>query len=239
MTQTGSGRGHSRRAVLAGGLTALVAGSALVAGGVPSRAARAQTIPDGYALNQTLTYRIFRGDDPIGKTVFEFYARGADRTIVTRTNINVSVLIYSYASQHMATEVWENGQLVRLETRTNDDGEPFRVDGAPGTGGFTVTGSEGTVTVSPTTPPKSFWNAGILTAPKVITTKRGAVAPVKTRTIGRERVAYKGGSTDAVRYRFETDDVIDLWYTDDGLWVKALRESFGEDIVYLLDTTGG
>jgi hypothetical protein len=92
--------------------------------------------------------------------------------------------------------------------------------------------------VPPGTPPKSFWNTAILSAPRVITTKRGAVEPVRVQTLGRERVAYKGGTADATRYRFETDDVIDLWYTDDGLLVKALRESFGGDILYLLDTTG-
>ncbi|KAA5606233.1 hypothetical protein F1188_07370 [Roseospira marina] len=232
-----SGDVVTRRTVVT---TALLAG--LLAGfgaGLAPRPAAAQAVPDGYTFNQRLTYRIFRGDSRIGQTVFEVYARGADRTVVTRTVIKVSVLVYSYASQHVATEVWENGELVRLETKTDDDGDAFHVEGTRVADGFQVIGSEGTVVAPPRTPPKSFWNYGILSAKQVITTKRGALAPVKTTQMGREHIAYRGGSVDATRFRFETDDVIDLWYTDEGLLVKAQRDSFGSDILYLLDTTGG
>jgi len=227
-----------RRTVVAAGLTALAAGPALLMAGLPARMAHAQSIPEGYQFSKRQTYRVYRGDTPIGQTVFEFHSRGADLTVVTRTSIKVSVVVYSYASQHVATEVWENGSLVLLETKTNDDGTPFRVEGTRAANGFQVTGSEGSIMVPPGTPPKSFWNSGILNARQVITTKRGALAEVKTTQMGRERVAYKGGVADATRYRFETDDVIDLWYTDDGVLVKALRDSFGGDILYLLDTTG-
>jgi len=227
-----------RRTIVTAGLAALAAGPVLLMAELPAQKAHAQPVPEGYQFSKRETYEIYRGDTPIGQTVFEFYSRGADLTIVTRTSIKVRVVVYSYASQHVATEIWENGSLVSLETKTNDDGTPFRVEGTCVANGFQVTGSEGSVVAPPGTPPKSFWNSGILNAEQVITTKRGALVRVKTTQMGRERVAYKGGAADATRYRFETDDVIDLWYTDDGILVKALRDSFGGDILYLLDTTG-
>ncbi|WP_299436164.1 DUF6134 family protein [uncultured Rhodospira sp.] len=212
---------------------------ALAVGAVAGPAAGAPPgVPDGYAYTHALTYRIFRGDDPIGTSTVEVYARGADRAIVTRTSIDVAVFFYSYTSRHAATEVWENGRLVALKTRTNDDGEAFEVSSTYGPEGLRVSGAAGAYTVPAGVPAKSFWNRDILTASHVITTKRGALEPVQTTTLGRETVEFIGGTVKATRSRFKTDDVIDLWYTDDGLLVKALRDSIGGDILYLLDTTG-
>lgn len=232
------GPGLGRRTFLAGGGLALGAGVGLGLGLGLAPPARAQAVPDGFRVSHALTYRIFRGDDLIGQSVFTFHTRGeTDLAVVTRTSIDVRVLLYSYASNHVATEVWENGVLTALDTRTDDDGEPFRVTGRRVAEGFEITGDAGTIVAPAGTPPKSFWNRGILHAPQVITTKRGALETVRANTLQRETVSYTGGQAEATCYRLETDDTIDLWYSDDGLLVKALRDTFGGDILYLLDTT--
>src|SRR5262245_2286177 len=76
-----------------------------------------------------LTYAIVRDGSQIGSQVTTFQRNGDSLMVHTSVNIKVSLLgITIYRFDHVADEEWKAGELERLTTKTNDDGDDRVVD---------------------------------------------------------------------------------------------------------------
>ncbi len=159
-----------------------------------------------------------------------------------------------YHYRHQATETWQDGQLQKLDTTTDDNGAPYTVTGRRTARGFEVERTTPVVmspiaaaeqgyqppevtreTFAPDTLPTSLWQADELRRSVLLNTQYGRLSHVKVETVGREAIPLPSGERTATRYRFTGDLQMELWFDDEGRWLKgSFRAPDGSTVEYLL-----
>lgn len=224
----------TRRLVLAGAAAAL-------AFRLPAPAA---AMPAGGRLDFSV-YR--KKTSPMGSHRLRFTQDG-DRLIMEK-EIRLEVrlaFITAYRYRHVNREVWQQGRLVEIDTRTDDDGQEYQVRGRATPQGFQVEGSRGRFTVPADIIPTSYWNIATIRATRLLDTQRGLIMDVRIDDHGQEEVETAEGALPARHHSINilsnppgSTDRIDLWYDDRDRWVALGFEAKGQGIHYVLDAVDG
>lgn len=184
---------------------------------------------------KSLRFEIVRNGDDIGYATVDVQREG-DRTIVeTETRMRVKVLFFTaFRFEHTTREVWHDGQLVRLETSTYDDGAEFAVTAARNGDGLDVSGPKGDYSAPAGVLPTTYWNPATRDQSKLLNTRKGDVIDVE--------IVDKGtvDSADAVAPRGAKHFLIDGPKTDFNVfycgvsqtWCGLQFETRGSDIAY-------
>ena len=80
-----------------------------------------------------LSFAVLLDGEPIGTHRFELYEQGEARRVLSKARYDVKLLgIPVYRYRHEALEQWRGDCLVKLEARTDDDGEvsTVKMDGS-------------------------------------------------------------------------------------------------------------
>lgn len=214
----------SRRSVLAG------AGATLALAGVPLAARAAEprrfTRP-GAAPSGRIAFRALRNGEPLGTHTLAFTQDGERLIVDIEITFAVKfafITLYSY--HHTNRETWQGGRLVAIETRTDDDGDLFRVSGRAAGDVFEVDGSSGRLTLPGDIVPSSYWNEALATRGEWLDTQAGKLARSAVKEQPEEVVDVAGRRVPANRYALSGDITCDLWFHQSE-WVKLLF--VGED----------
>lgn len=220
----------------------LLAGPILLGLGIlPLRAASAFAVPPAGALSFSV-YR--KKDSPMGSHRMRF-TRDGDRLIMEKSiDLEVSLaFVTAYRYRHRNREVWQDGRLVEIETRTNDDGDDYWLRGTASPDGFQVDGSGGSYTAPADIIPTSYWNHATTSATQLLDTQRGLIMDVRMEDQGSETLETQAGSVQARHHTINIltnppgkTDRIDLWYDDRDQWVGLAFEAKGQKISYVMDS---
>jgi uncharacterized protein DUF6134 len=162
---------------------------------------------------------------------------GSGFKVVTKIDISVSMaFITLFEFRHDAVERWENGEVVFIESRTNDDGEEIRVNGVATPEGLRVVGPSGpTIAPAGILTSNSLWNPAFADQTLAVDVQHGGVIGISIEPLGQERVKTGRNDRQATKYKLVTPYMGGLlWYDDAGLWVKAVYEKNGEKVEYRL-----
>jgi hypothetical protein len=187
-----------------------------------------------------IPFSVFRPQGRLGHHRVRFRQDGNRQTVDVDIQLQVSlgpVTLFRYT--HRNREVWEGDRLVSIDTRTNDDGEEFRVTGRAAGDGFQVSGSGGSFTAPADIMPSSYWHADTVNRDVLLHTQRGELYPIETRTVGTETIEAGGRSIQAQRYRMTGTLQVDAWYSEAGQWVKLAFTVRDTDVEYVLDPGSG
>ncbi|MEM6492231.1 MAG: DUF6134 family protein [Pseudomonadota bacterium] len=183
-----------------------------------------------------LPFRVEMGGSPIGQHSVRFEQRGDELHAFVDIAFDVGfafITIYEY--EHSNHEVWRDGRLIAIDTETNDDGERFTVSGRATADGFRVEGSEGVLNLPADIKPSSYWNPATLTAETLLDTQKGRVLDADFAAMGRDRIETQSGARiDACRFAMSGDLDLDIWYDDQGRWVRMAFSFGGNDFEYKL-----
>ncbi|TVR96742.1 MAG: hypothetical protein EA406_11340 [Rhodospirillales bacterium] len=170
---------------------------------------------------EELRFRVLREGSPVGVHRVRFQRQG-DRVIAdTRFDLEVRVLFFTaYRFQYQSRDVWQDGCLVSLTAKTDDNGAVSAVAAERRNGRLHVEGPGGRFTTEPGIFPTTHWNAEVVGSDRVLNTINGRIAEVDIRPMGRSRVTLSGTSADARHYRYTGDLQTEVWYDSDGRWVK-------------------
>ncbi len=214
----------SRRSVLAG-LTG-------VAGGLlGSRVWGALPVPD----DGRLAFQILRKGNVIGRHSLAFARDGESLTVTIAVELEVTFgPIRFYRYRHDATERWLQGNVVSLESRTNDNGDAFKVTMTRTVDGFNVAGAIGDYLAAPDTYPATHWNRRQLDGP-MVNTQTGELMRPAIAVLGNETIArVSGAQMRATRYSLSGDAVFDIWYGERGDWAGlSFKGGDGSEIKYV------
>lgn len=210
--------------------------------GLAGRAFAAPTIPEG----GQIAFSVFRqGDSPMGYHRLRFSRQGDDLIMEKEIHLEVKLaFITAYRYQHFNREVWRDGRLIAIDTRTNDDGDRYEVTGRATDAGLEVESSANGRFIAPATIiPTSYWNHDITSATQLLDSQRGLIMDVVMEDLGPDNPP---GSTLAARHHrinIQTNkpgntDRIDLWYDETGAWVGLAFEAKDQQIHYVLDGAG-
>lgn len=192
---------------------------ALAAAGAIGLAAASAAAP-AYPDSGRLDFKVMRKGSDIGSFDFTFARSGNTLTVHNKTNVAVKVpfvgiALYKFVQD--ATETWQNGHLVHLTSKTDDNGKHHALS----------LGATALV-------PASLWDRDIVTARKALNTIDGKAMTIKVVKLGADMVPSGGGTVKATHYRITGGLTRDLWYDGHGILAKvAFKGSDGSEVQYI------
>ena len=212
-------------------LPLLLALAVLWAGVVPARAQSA--LPYG----GLLSFSVFRGSSPIGEHRFAFEQVGDQMHVRINVELQVKlgfVTVFRYV--HENHEVWEDGKLIAITTKTNDDGKPFEVRARRIGNVFEIQTLAGRSTLPADILPSSYWHPDTPNHKRFLDTQRGILLNLDFAPGGTETVTISDGQRiPARRYDVTGDLNVTAWYAQNGgAWGKLSFPARGSEIEYVM-----
>ncbi len=187
-------------------------GALLLAG-----SADAVTVPS----SGVLAFDVMRKGTDIGDHRYVFREEGDALSVQVETDVPVKLPLIGvtvFRFEHDSQEIWRDGKLSALKSKTNDDGEAHQVD---------LARAEGF--------PASLWNDAILEQTMLLNTVDGRSMATSVVNLGPETVRTGGKEVPAHHYRLSGGLERDLWYDASGMLVKvAFTADDGSHIEYTL-----
>jgi Family of unknown function (DUF6134) len=184
---------------------------------------------------KVLGFDVVRGKSKIGTHVLTFNQAGDNLIVNIAVGLKVGVgpiTLFRYI--HHATEVWKNGQLFSLDTKTDDNGNPNTVTGRRTETGFMVDGTKAPRYIAPDNAiPATHWNRHMLDGPMINTQDGRLMHPTITQ-MGNDAIpVVRGGTIMADHFALSGDAVLDTWYDSTPSWAGlSFKAGDGSPIVY-------
>jgi hypothetical protein len=191
------------------------------------------------ATRQDLRFRALWQGAPVGEHRVAFRSDGERLTVDTHIDITVKVLFFTvFRLKHEAQEVWRSGRLISLAGATERDGAQMKVSGSAVKDGFLIIGEDGPfLAAAQLLTSNSLWDSRIVRQSRLIDVQYGGEVGLVARRLGDEQVGTPQGPVPATRYQMITPYYAGSVFYDAGeRWVKALVETKGETLEYVLAT---
>ena len=215
-------RSFSRHLTRRGVLGGMAAGGAAALVGGPLGATGALAAPSlASAYPSILKFQVKRDGNPIGHVMERYRPVGQDLQVDVFISFLVSLaFIPVYRYEHRAREIWREGRLVRLDTVTDDNGEPQSVTGLAQADGFAVTGTEGALIAPADILPSSYWHPRFTDSSRMLDSQLGRILEFDIAKVGSERIEVLDRRVEADRFAMRGDVDLDFWYDSDRVWQK-------------------
>ena len=190
----------------------------LLAAGAPAQAADTVSalVPAGQ-----WNFRALLDGSPIGEHRFSVTATGDERRVVSEAAFDVKFLgITAYRYRHKATEQWRGDCLTALDSTTDDDGKPSRVQARREGDAFNVTGGIESAVHPGCVMSFAYWNPAIATQSQLLNAQNGKFEKVRVQRVGTGSVEVRGKPVNATEYRISrATETISVWYSLQGDWL--------------------
>lgn len=190
----------------------------------------------GVPADGRLLFTVIRDGEPIGTHLYRF-AGDSDRTTVhIRTDIDYRFLFLPlYRFRHTSKEVWTDGKLTELFSKTDDNGESIKIEAHANGKGLTVQGLDGEYRAGPGVVPSSLWNSDVVRAKELLSTIRGKLLKTKPTFIGEEVLTLNGRQVPTRRYKLTGQFERNVWYDKDSKVLVRVRfnASDGSEVEYV------
>jgi len=183
-----------------------------------------------------IRFDVLRNGKPFGSHSVSFDL-APDGTLTATTDVRLKaglgpITVFKYELD--ATETWKQGQLVGLTGAVDDSGKDGFVEASRDGETLQVEGTEYSGAVPLGILPSSHWNIAQTEATQLLSTEDGELIKVNVEDKGADTVMVDGQAVEARRYLMDSDIDVDLWYDDQGRWVKLAFEARGQQIEYAL-----
>lgn len=184
-----------------------------------------------------LKFTVLRDGSEIGTHKIDVRRDGAATRVNIKTDIAVKMaFITVYRFEHSGKEEWRNGQLVQIESKTNDDGTDKWLKGAANGKGLEIDGSAKKYLAEPTIIPASLWNPKIVKQGELLNTLDGSKMAVTIKDVGEETIKVYGRMIPTRHFSITGQLQRELWFDADGTLVQVrFKASDKSDIRYVLN----
>lgn len=184
-----------------------------------------------------IRFNVLRKGNPFGSHTVTFES-GPNNALVAKTKVGLKaglgpITVFRYDLS--ASETWRSGELVAVNGQGNDDGKKGSMKATREGDALAIQGSEFTGEVPADVIPASHWNYAQTKASELLSTENGEIYKVTVTPKGRETIEAGGKTIEANRYFMDSNIDVDVWYDDEGRWVKLAFEARGQEIEYVLD----
>jgi hypothetical protein len=185
------------------------------------------------------TFTVLRDGDPVGHHRFAFACEGDRIEIQEKTEIEVRLaMIPIYSFEHEARQLWQNGQVLRVDATTNDNGEQFDITVRPNGHGYIRTVNGRVDRFDASTAMLAFWNKDTLKHHAFFSAVEDKTLDASFQFVGQERITLGGQQLDVEHYRMVGDEERDLWFDSANRIVKVAFRRHGAQLEYVRDQVG-
>ncbi len=183
-----------------------------------------------------LTYAVMRDGSKIGSQTVEFQRNGDQLLVLTSVRIEVSLLgITIYRFVHRSEEEWKAGELARLTSNTDDDGDKRVVDlrlvDGKLKGDYNGQAKEFPLGMIPA----SFWHPASMKQTKLLDQVKARNRQITVKDNGVETITAQGKEIAAHHYTVTGQIKREVWYGPDGRLEKLqFVGKDGSDITMVL-----
>jgi hypothetical protein len=186
-------------------------------------------VPD----NGVLAYEISRKGKPLGFQTLTF-SRSERGELIVDVHIEIDfklgpIPLFRYL--HDNREVWRDGVLLSMKSKTYNNGEDVVADLTLEDGRYVGSGSRFEDNLEAPLLSTSYFNPNFVRQSAFISSQDGRLLPTEIETIGVETLNINDAPVQATRFRLSGKLRIDIWYTDAGRWVKTEFSRGGNTLV--------
>lgn len=181
-----------------------------------------------------IQFDVERDGKVVGRHIVTFSRTSEGIRAESRADVQVELLfLTAYRFRYQARELWSGGELKFVEASTNDNGDYTHVQAVRDAAGLEISSPRGTYEAPPILP-TSHWNAALLKGGRFLNTMTGELIDIRVFDQGLDTVATRHGSLRARHYVYSGDLNGEIWFDDDGRWVKLrFRANDGSIIDYV------
>ncbi|MGV7224923.1 MAG: DUF6134 family protein [Nitrospinales bacterium] len=162
-------------------------------------------------------FKVYLDKKEIGYQNFKLTPKPNGSNVSIEAKFDVDFLfinVYSY--RHNNSEIWKDGCLQSIESKTDDNSENFFVLGSAQDEAFTIKTQMGEQRLNGCIKTFSYWDANFLNSTHLLNSQTGEFSPVEIRKLGNTKISVSGQLTPAIHYHISTRDFeIELWYSPD------------------------
>lgn len=179
-----------------------------------------------------IEFNIYRNNTHIGKHTFSFKKLNNKLAIESEINFEIKkfgIVLYKYHVK--GTEIYENGKLIKFNSKTNQNGKEKYVNLKLGNEEYIINGSSYKGSASLDYLLGTWWNHEIVKAPAQISAVSGRIIKQKVTFVGTETIKLNNKNYETLHFNFSSSDKkldkdkklnTDVWYDEKtSNWVKA------------------
>lgn len=177
---------------------------------------------------ERIDFEVTRGGDPLGWHRLRIERDGDRARVEIMIDFELKfgpIALYRYT--HRNRTLIEDGKVVSIETRTNDDGDYFAVlarqdDAGRGDGTLSLLGVDGRIKVPADIFPSDYWRYATVRQGRLLDTQKGIIREVEmAAAAGREGC-----------YDMTGELTMQLCYDADKRWVGGSFDGRGKEVLY-------
>jgi hypothetical protein len=198
-------------------------------------------LPSHAADTDTRDFAIYVDGKRAGESHVTVESKDGGVTVVSTTaEVTINRLLVHYSYSYNGTESWKDGKLVRLDSRTNDDGKRWTVSARVEKDVLKVTANNSEREV-----PADVWATTFARYPDtdrcnqavpLLDSDTGKAMTAKLEFVGREELTLAGQKIACNHFRLRGDVSTDLWY--DGKKRLVRQEALDQGHKVLTELTG-
>jgi hypothetical protein len=197
-------------------------------------------VPAAALAGNTWDFRVFLDDKEIGTHRFELLDKGGgERQLTSQARMAVKLLfVTAYTYDHHDVEHWNGDCLTKLSSKTDDNGDEYKVDVQRQGAATLVQTRDGAQTLGDCVLTFAYWNPAMLKQTRLLNSQDGEHIEVKIVDAGADSIVVRGVKTTARRYELRSKNQklsIDLWYSPGDEWLALeSRTERGQKLIYKL-----
>ena len=192
-----------------------------------------------------IEFDIYRNNNHIGKHIFSFNRSNGELAVKSEINFKIKklgVVLYKYHVK--GTEFYKDGELIKFNSKTNQNGKEKYVNMKLKNNEYIIDGSSYKGNAPTDYLLGTWWNHSIVKAPAQISAVSGRIIQQKVTFIGKEVITFQDKTYNTLHFNFSSTDEklskgkklnTDVWYDEKNLnWVKASFKKKGNWVYKLV-----
>ena len=179
-----------------------------------------------------IEFDIFRNNNHIGKHIFSFKKSNEQLKVESEIKFQIKkfgIVLYKYYVK--GTEIYKDGELIKFNSKTNQNGKEKYVNMKLENGEYIIDGSSYKGKAPTDYLLGTWWNHNIVESEAQISAVSGRIIKQKVAFLGKEIIKIGDKSYNTLHFNFSSTDKklgkdkklnTDVWYDEKTLnWVKA------------------
>jgi hypothetical protein len=181
----------------------------------------------------TLEFEVLLGDDQIGHHKITFQKDRDGFQVVAMTEMSVKVLFANvFRLEHRSEALWIDGSLREMKATTTVNGKETNFEVQRDGDNFRIENEDEVLLSEGPLFPSTHWNMSILSSTRILDTLTGQVGDVDVVDLGEVDVETVRGTILARHFIYSGDLDAEVWYDEDGRWIRYKLSGRGGTVEY-------